>query len=73
MAHKQEKTQPSVTCFGHEIRSTEEGTFVRHLEHASHVVRGWPTWKQELLGGSASLPSKTESTPRTEFGNRTAV
>jgi hypothetical protein len=27
--------------------------FVKHLENASSVVRTWPAWKQELLGGKA--------------------
>jgi hypothetical protein len=29
-------------------------TFAQHLEHASSVVRDWPAWKQQLLGGEAS-------------------
>lgn len=28
--------------------------FVKHLEQASSVVRTWPAWKQELLGGTSS-------------------
>ena len=27
--------------------------FIKHLEHASEVVRSWPAWKQRLLGGEA--------------------
>ena len=27
--------------------------FKNHLENASKVVRSWPVWKQEILGGTA--------------------
>lgn len=30
--------------------------FTRHLDHASSVVRTWPAWKQEILGGVAWKP-----------------
>lgn len=36
-----------------ENRSSSE-VFVKHLEDASKLVKTWPVWKQELLGGSAS-------------------
>lgn len=29
-------------------------TFVEHLDRASRIVRTWPKWKQEILGGTAS-------------------
>ena len=31
--------------------------FVKHLENASNVVRNWPTWKQQVLGGAATNQS----------------
>lgn len=27
--------------------------FIKHLEWVSSVVKTWPAWKQELLGGTA--------------------
>lgn len=41
------------------LRSELEGErqrFVKHLEDASRVVQTWPTWKQEVLGGTAVQP-----------------
>jgi hypothetical protein len=32
-----------------DIRKAE---FVGHLEHASSIVRLWPAWKQQILGGT---------------------
>jgi len=32
--------------------------FKNHLENASEVVRSWPVWKQEVLGGAAVQPTK---------------
>ncbi len=29
--------------------------FIKHLESASSVVRTWPKWKQEVLGGTATM------------------
>jgi hypothetical protein len=29
---------------------------IKHLEDASRVVQTWPTWKQEVLGGTAVQP-----------------
>lgn len=29
--------------------------FIKHLEDASRIVATWPKWKQELLGGVASV------------------
>lgn len=37
-------------------RSSQDDAFVKHLEHASSVVRTWPAWKQEILGGTSSPP-----------------
>ena len=28
--------------------------FLRHLEIASSIVRTWPAWKQEILGGTST-------------------
>jgi hypothetical protein len=42
------------------LRSELEGErqrFVKHLEDASRVVQTWPTWKQEVLGGTAVQPT----------------
>lgn len=40
--------------------SPSNDPFVQHLMRASTVVRRWPAWKQELLGGTASrLPKST--------------
>lgn len=33
--------------------------FIQHLEHASKVVKTWPAWKQELLGGKAGGSSES--------------
>lgn len=35
--------------------------FIKHLEHASSVVKSWPKWKQEVLGGTASDTSKDDT------------
>jgi len=37
--------------------------FVRHLENASRIVDGWPSWKQSVLGrrDSASTPKDGQS------------
>ncbi len=29
--------------------------FIEHLERASKIVQKWPLWKQEILGGMASV------------------
>lgn len=39
------------------VQASANDAFVRHLEHASSVVRTWPTWAQEILGGTASHPN----------------
>ena len=45
--------------------------FVKHLEHASRVVRTWPAWKQELLGGKAEAPrAGDEQVVVSEMGKR---
>jgi len=40
----------------------KEKDFIRHLENTSREVSSWPTWKQTLLGGKATVkdshPSK---------------
>lgn len=41
--------------------SGQKDAFVKHLEHASEVVQGWPKWKQEILGGTPSHPSNKTS------------
>lgn len=40
--------------------AARDDTFAMHLERASSVVRTWPAWKQELLGGTASQPAQRE-------------
>lgn len=48
---------------GHErVQASPNDAFVRHLEHASSVVQTWPSWMQEMLGGSAS--QQEANTPR---------
>ena len=37
-------------------RAVPNDAFIKHLEHASEVVRTWPEWKQEILGGTRSQP-----------------
>lgn len=29
--------------------------FKKHLQDASKIVQDWPTWKQEILGGKATM------------------
>ncbi len=38
----------------HVVEMPNKDAFIAHLEHASAVVRTWPAWKQEILGGTAS-------------------
>lgn len=38
--------------------------FLKHLEHASSVVRTWPAWKQEILGGTSSQASADKSSQK---------
>lgn len=33
--------------------------FLKHLNEASTIVREWPSWKQEILGGTATTPKET--------------
>jgi len=30
---------------------SDEDKFIESLDHASEVVKTWPKWKQDLLGG----------------------
>ncbi len=49
---------------GESPQATKDDAFVKHLERASSVVRTWPAWKQEILGGTSSQPqvdSRTNS------------
>ncbi len=37
---------------GYPGKPPEPDAFIKHLEYASETVRQWPTWKQQLLGGT---------------------
>jgi len=37
--------------------ANQREVFVKHLEHASSVVKTWPAWKQQVLGGAAVQPA----------------
>jgi hypothetical protein len=39
----------------------KEKDFIRHLENASREVSSWPTWKQTLLGGKATVKDSQEN------------
>jgi len=33
----------------------KDKAFMAHLEYASKIVQSWPAWKQEILGGKATI------------------
>lgn len=36
---------------------TQRAAFERHLQTATTIVKSWPAWKQEILGGKAGQPT----------------
>lgn len=52
MAPKEQDAHPT----GHSQTKNDEtnsAAFIQHLEYASSIVKTWPIWKQQLLGGTA--------------------
>ena len=38
-------------------KESDKELFVQHLVRASRIVKSWPTWKQQLLGGTIKVHS----------------
>ena len=61
-------TEPTTNVESAEIQTQSQedhnDQFVKHLERSSEIVKSWPIWKQQLLGGTAATSSLlSSSTP----------
>lgn len=57
---KQQETQETSPT----QESAQNEAFAKHLDEASDMVRKWPEWKQQVLGGAAGdhIPNPKQTT-----------
>lgn len=60
--------KPTTKVESAEIQTLNEEShndqFIKHLERSSEIVKSWPAWKQQLLGGTAARSSMLGASPQ---------